>query len=49
LLSYSLFILILRTIFPNAEFVWFADTGHWMHVERHEEFMRTIVPYLEAP
>lgn len=38
----------IRALFPNAEFVWFAEAGHWMHVERHAEFMKTVVPYLES-
>lgn len=38
----------IRAIFPNADFVWFAEAGHWMHVEKHAEFMRTVVPYLES-
>lgn len=39
----------IKVLFPNAEFVWFTEAGHWMHVERHTDFMKTIVPYLETP
>ena len=37
-------------LFPNTEFVWLEgkSAGHWIHEDRHEEFMQAAVPFLES-
>ena len=37
-----------RRLFPRAEFVTVSGSGHWVHIEKREEFVRAVVPFLEA-
>lgn len=37
----------IRKMFPNAEFVWFKDCGHWIHVEKHTDFMKAVIQFLQ--
>ena len=37
-----------RRLFPRAEFVTVPESGHWVHIEKREEFVRAVVPFLEA-
>ena len=32
--------------FPNSSLVW-LDTGHWVHAERPEEFVQTVVNFMK--
>lgn len=35
-------------LFPNAKIVTIKDSGHWVHSEKHKEFMEAVVPFLES-
>jgi esterase len=37
-----------RTLFPNVELRRIADAGHWVHIERPQEFLALIAPFLDA-
>jgi len=37
----------IRRLFPNAEFVWMEETGHWLHLEKHKEFLQCALQFLE--
>ncbi|MDA3866122.1 MAG: alpha/beta fold hydrolase [Salinivirgaceae bacterium] len=38
---------IIRAIFPYAEISTIAETGHWLHAEKPEEFMKIVKNFLE--
>ena len=35
----------IQKLFPNAELV-FLDAGHWVHAEKPEEFMQTVLNFI---
>jgi len=37
----------IKRLFPNAEFVWLEETGPWLHLEKHKEFLRQVLRFLE--
>lgn len=37
----------IKRLFPNAEFVWLEETGPWLHLEKHKEFLRQVTRFLE--
>jgi len=37
----------IRRLFPNAEFVWLEETGPWLHLEKHNEFLQQVLRFLE--
>ncbi len=39
---------VVRSFFPNAQFVTIADAGHWVHAEKLEEFTRVIGDFLRS-
>ena len=38
----------IRRLFPKASLVRLRDAGHWIHAERPEEFLDTLLPFLDA-
>jgi pimeloyl-ACP methyl ester carboxylesterase len=40
---------LIRQIFRQAEIVTLPDAGHWVHVDRPEEFFQTVVNFLDRP
>ncbi|MFO7863048.1 MAG: hypothetical protein R6U85_03525, partial [Salinivirgaceae bacterium] len=38
---------IIRAIFPYAEISTIPDTGHWLHAEKPEEFMKVVSDFIE--
>src|SRR5215468_10450222 len=38
--------LLIRQMFPQAEIVTLPEAGHWLHVDRPEEFFQTVVNFL---
>jgi len=36
----------IRNLFPKAELVTFPDTGHWLHAQQPELFLKTVVEFL---
>ena len=39
----------IRRTFPDAEFSWIPNGGHWLHAERHKDFMETVAAFLQRP
>ncbi len=39
---------LIRRHFPNAKFVWLDYGGGAIQTDRHEEFMKAVVPFLES-
>ena len=37
----------IRSLFPNVRFKWLPDCGHWIHADKHEEFLEETVKFLE--
>jgi len=37
----------IRRLFPNAEFVWLEETGQWLHLEKHTEFLHHVLKFLD--
>jgi len=37
----------IRRLFPNAQFIWMEDTGSWLHLEKHKEFLQHVLKFLE--
>jgi len=37
----------IRTLFPNAQFIWMEDTGSWLHLEKQQEFLQHVLQFLE--
>ena len=38
----------IRGLFPRAEVVRIPDAGHWVHAERPDAFIETVMPFLNA-
>jgi esterase len=38
----------IRSLFPHARFHTVAGAGHWVHADAPEEFLRTVLEFLEA-
>lgn len=38
----------IRQLFPRAEFAWLEDCGSFMHVEKHEIFVKTLFQFLDG-
>lgn len=38
---------IAKKYFPNSEFITIPDTGHWLHAEQPELFIKTILYFLQ--
>lgn len=39
---------LLKKMFPYAEFVKIPNAGHWIHAERPEQFVKTVVDFLQS-
>ena len=37
---------LIRQMFPQSEIVTLPKAGHWVHVDRPEEFFQTVVNFL---
>lgn len=37
----------IKRLFPNAEFIWLEETGQWLHLEKHTEFLHHVLKFLE--
>eukprot|EP00094_Tigriopus_californicus_P013905 TCALIF_13458-PA protein Name:"Similar to abhd11 Alpha/beta hydrolase domain-containing protein 11 (Danio rerio)" AED:0.02 eAED:0.02 QI:2/1/0.75/1/0.66/1/4/0/385 len=37
----------IRDLFPNARFAWIPNCGHWVQTDKHVQFLKTVVPFLE--
>lgn len=35
-------------VFPNAEFAWFRDCGHLLHIDKQKEFCEKVITFLES-
>jgi pimeloyl-ACP methyl ester carboxylesterase len=38
----------IRRLFPKASLVKIRDAGHWIHAERPDAFLETLLPFLDA-
>jgi esterase len=38
----------IRRLFPKASLVRLRDAGHWIHAERPDAFLETLLPFLDA-